>query len=72
MAQVASVIRPASGATGPFCVVTDVDGTVANITKGLTTLALSINQARDDQGTAVNQLGGVFRAMRISTIVETP
>jgi hypothetical protein len=56
MSQVISTIRPAPGGDGPFFVVTEKDGVVTNLTPAVTTLALAVNQARDDQGTALTGL----------------
>ena len=51
-----STIKPASGADGPFYVVTEVDGSAVpngNVTVGVATVLAALNQARDDQAAAL-------------------
>ena len=59
-----STIRPAPGGDGPFYVVTEVDGGVTNVTTAVATLLAALNQARDDQASALQ--GTV-----VSVVIET-
>jgi hypothetical protein len=53
MSTFLSTIRPAPGADGPFYVVSEQDGAVLNVTTGVATILLALNQGRDDQIAAI-------------------
>lgn len=67
-----STIRPAPGGDGPFFVVTENDGTVANVTLGLATITAALNQARDDQGTIISGGGLIYKGTQLTTQADSP
>jgi hypothetical protein len=62
-----STIRAATGADGPFFVVTEMEGVVKNVTTGVATISAALNQARDDQGAVL--VGSVY-SVTISTVTD--
>jgi hypothetical protein len=62
-----STIRPAPGADGPFFVTTEQDQVVFNVTTGVQTLLAALNQARDDQSTAIQAASATVLSVTIST-----
>lgn len=65
MSQLLSTIRPAPGADGPFYVVTEMDGTVSNVTVGIANLNAALDQCKTDQGALLGAL--TVRAVKIQT-----
>ena len=63
MPQLVSTIRPAPGGDGPFYVVTESDGVVANVSIGVASLNTSLDQAKTDQGSIIN--AGSFTVSRV-------
>ena len=70
MARLVSTIRPAPGADGPFFVVTENDGVVANVTTGVASINAALNQSRDDQGAIISANSLSFVRAALSTEAE--
>lgn len=68
MANITHSIRPAPGGDGPFYVVSELDGSVTNVTLGLANLNAALDQCKTDAGPLVSGL--TIKQVRIATLAE--
>ena len=64
--EIVTEIKPAPGGDGPYYVKTEKDTVVTNVTTGILTIALAIDQMKADQGAALTGL--TFKEAEVRTI----